>query len=243
MRLLSETSPHMFFLALAIIILTGGQASAQGAQVTQPPLLTAVGNGEVRVTPDQAQVQLGVETEAKSASDARQQNAARAGKIVQAVKALGIPESQIQTSMFQIEPVRRSDQPNIPGTPPIVGYNVSNIITVRTEKLDLVPKIIDDSVAAGANRVDSVSFVLKDDTAPRQSALKLAVADARANAQTMAGAAEVRLVSVYSIQQGGVGVAPPSVYLGVRAAGMAPTPILPGQVTVNASVTLSYIIR
>ena len=235
---------RLSLLILVFLVLVGTGVSAQVTTQTQPPLLTAVGDGEVRVRPDLAQVQLGVETEATTASDARQQNAVRVAKIIQAIKALAIPETQIRTSIFQIEPIRRFDQPNQQGMPPIVGYNVSNIITVRTETFDLVPRIIDDSVAAGANRVDSVSFTLKDDAAPRQTALKLAVANARANAQTMAAELKVSLISVYGVQQGGVGVVPPPVlFRGAVEAAAAPTPILPGEVTVNATVTLSYIIR
>ena len=243
MRQFCDTRMLLLLPALAILALSG-QAAAQASQGTQPPLLTAVGDGEVRVAPDLAMVQLGVDTEAKTAAEAREQNATLVGKIIQAIKALGIPENQIRTSMFQIQPVRRWDQPNQQGMPPIVGYTVSNIITVRTETFDLVPRIIDDSVGAGANRVDSVSFVLRDDKTQRQTALKQAVANARANAQTMAGELKVKLVSVYSVQQGGVGVMPPSIYYrGASEAAPAPTPILPGEVTVNASVTLSYIIR
>ena len=244
MRRPSEIGLQVLFVSLSILMLIGSQTSAQVTQTTQPPLLTAVGQGEVRVRPDLAQVQLGVETEAPSASRARETNAIAVTKIIQALKALGIPESQIQTSVFQIEPVRRSVEPNQQGLPPIVGYDVSNIITVRTEKFDLVPRIIDDSVAAGANRVDMVGFTLKDDSGARQTALRQAVADARQNAQTMAAELKVTVVSVYSVQQGGGGVVqPPILFRGMAAAGPAPTPILPGEVTVNATVTLSYIIR
>lgn len=243
MERISYTGPHFFLLIPVFLMLVGGQVSADVTTQAQPPLLTATGNGEVRVRPDLAQVQLGVETEAKTASDAREQNAAKVTKIIQAIKALGIPDNQIRTSTFQIQPVRRSDQPNIPGTPPIVGYDVTNMVTATTDKFDLVPKIIDDSVAAGANRIDNVSFMLRDDSAARQTALKEAVADAIANAETMARELKIGLASVYSVQQGGVGVVPPSIIYRAMGAAPSPTPILPGEVTVNASVTLSYIIR
>ena len=243
MRRVYEGHTELLFLVLAILMLVSGQTPAQVTQVTQPPLLTAAGEGEVRVRPDLAQVQLGVETEARTASDAREQNASRVDRVIQAIKALGIPDNQIQTSVFQIEPVRRFDQPNQQGLPPIVGYRVSNVITVRTEKLDLVPRIIDASVGAGANRVDNVGFMLRDDTAPRQNALRQAVASARQNAQTIAGELKVALASVYSVQQGGVGVLPPPILYRAMGEAGSPTPIFPGEVTVNATVTLSYIIR
>ena len=233
--------------AVAVVIsfiLTGVPAGAQTDPGDQLRLLTAFGESEVRVRPDLAEVRLGVETEAPTAAQARQENAVRAGKVVDAIKALGIPERAIQTSVFQIYPVRRSEDREYRGEPPIVGYKVVNVVSVRTEQFDLVPKIIDNSVGAGANRVDSVSFLLQDEAAARQSALQQAVANARANALAMAKALDVELVTVQTVQQGGVGVVrPPMLFRAQAAEAAAPTPVFPGEVTVNASVTLSYLIR
>lgn len=242
------TRPCVLFVVIAVTVgsLLGGaqRASAQIEQEEQLRLLTAVGNSKVRVRPDLAEVRLGVETEAPTASEARQENALRAARVVDALKALGIPEQAIETSIFQIVPVRRFEEPQQRGLPPIVGYRVSNIISVRTEKLDLVPQIIDESVGAGANRVDSVNFRLRDEAAPRQTALKQAVANARENARAMAGELKVQLVRVHRVEQGGVGVVPPPIlFRGVGAEAAAPTPIFPGEATVSASVTLTYLIR
>jgi len=226
------------------VFLGGGPAGAQADRGNQLRLLTAFGESEVRVRPDLVEVRLGVETEAITAAQARQENAARAGKVVDAIKALGIPDGAIQTSVFQIYPVRRFEDRESRGEPPIVGYRVVNIVSVRTEKFDLVPRIIDDSVERGANRVESVSFVLEDEAAARQAALQQAVANACANARTIAKALSVVLVRVQTVQQGGVGVVrPPMLFRAAGGEGAAPTPILPGEVTVNASVTVSYVIK
>jgi len=232
-------------LSPAILVLIDKGAWAQADRSAQLRLLTAVGSAEVRVSPDLAEVRLGVETEAPTATQAREVNAARANEVVSALKAVGIPEKAIQTSAFQIYPIRRfEDETPRRGEPPIIGYRVTNIVGVRTDKLDLVPGIIDDSVRAGANRVDSVNFILKDDAAPRQKALRMAVADARQNAREMAKELGVTLIRVQSVQQGGVGVTPPpAMFRGLAMEAAAPTPIFPGEVTVSASVTLAYLIQ
>ena len=217
---------------------------AQPAGEERLRLLTAVGNAEVRVRPDLAEVRLGVETEARTAVEARQQNAIRAAKVVDVLKALGVPERALETSLFQLEPVRRFEDRDQSGQPPIVGYRVSNVVSVRTEQLDLVPGIVDESVRAGANRVDSVSFTLRSETVPRQTALRQAVANARENAEAMAKELGVELAGVHNVQQGGVGVGPRPLYFGgLGAEGFAPTPVFPGEVTVSASATLTYLIR
>lgn len=234
------------FVILALTIMSSQAGYAQVTTSNQLRLLVCTGMGEVNVRPDLVEVRLGVDTEAPTAAAARQQNATRAGKVIDALRALGIPEKDIQTSTFQIQPVRRypNNEPQM-GEPPIVAYRVSNIVTVRTAQMDLAPRIIDDSVKAGANRVDDINFILKDQTAASQEALRKAIANARMNAETMAKELGVKLVRVQLVQQGGAGVIPPPIlYRGeaMAAASMAPTPVLPGEVTVNASATLTYVI-
>ena len=105
-------------------------------------------------------------------------------------------------------------------------------------------QIIDASVRAGANTVESVDFQLQNESAARQDALRQATAEAALNAKTMADALDVRLARIYQVQQGGVGILPPP--YPVRTFAMeagAPTPIFPGEVTVNASVTVTYVIE
>jgi uncharacterized protein len=237
------TLPLCVLGALAATATLAVAASAQTNQVA--PSLTAYGTADVRVTPDTAEVQFGVVTESTTATGARQENATRVTKVISAIKALGIPDNSIRTSIFQLEPVRRfpNQNQNQQGEPPIVGYRVTNIVTVRTTQLDLVPRIIDEAVKAGANRVDNIDFTVNNDAAPRQQALRNAVADARANADAMAAQLGVKLGRVLSVQQGGAVVPPGPIMYSRAAVSAAPTPIFPGEVAANAAVTVTYEIR
>jgi len=230
---------------LLIACMVSIQPVCAQSDTSKTPFLTAMGDSVINVVPDTAEVRIGIVTEAKTATEARNQNAERAQKVVQGMKALGIPDTAIQTSNFSINPVRRfpTNQPQ-QGEPPIVAYDVNNTISVRTEKFDLVPKIIDQSVASGANSVDGVNFTLKNDQDVRLRALGEASEEARRNAQAMASALGVKLLKLQSVQQGGSGVSPLSVmYRSMAAAEGAPTPIFPGQVSVSASVTVVYTIQ
>ena len=231
---------------ISAIVFIGASNSgyAQVERDEQLRLLTAVGNAEIRVRPDQAEVRLGVETEAPTATQARDQNAALVNKVIAAIKALGISEQNIQTSVFQLTPVRRFPTSDQTGVPPIVAYNATNIVNVRTDNLDLVPRIIDEGIRAGANRVEGVNFALRNENVPQQIALKQAVENATENARAMASQLKVSLVQVQSVRQGGLGVVSPPVFFRAAApeAGAA-TPILPGEITVTASATVTYLIR
>lgn len=236
-------STGIMIIAVILIGLFSGVASAQIERQGKLRLLTAVGNGDASVVPDTAEVRIGVETESLTATQAREENASRVQNLVAVLKSLGIPDKDVRTSSYQINPVRRYDE-KIQGLPPIVGYNVQNIISVKTEKMDIVPTILDKAVEGGVNRVDSINFSVKNDTAVRQEALRKAVADARANAQQMAKELGVKLDKVYSIQQGGgVSTPMPMMYAKSMSADASSTPVFPGETTINASATVVFIIK
>lgn len=222
-----------------------GQSTTRDSMTYKERLLTAFGQSELRVQPDLAELRVGVETEASTADQAREENASRTNKVIGAIKALGIPERQIQTSMYQIEPVRRfppGQQPPTTGLPPIVGYRVRNVVSVRTTNFQLIGRIIDNSIRAGANTVDGVQFMLQDERYIRERALQEAVAEARSNAQAMAKTLGLRLLMIHAVQQGAFGVVSPAGSYRALAAEAA-TPIMPGEITVNASATVTYVIR
>lgn len=229
-------------ISAAIFMFICGSASAQIEQQGKLRLLTSFGNGDVSIVPDTAEVRIGVETEATTATQAREENAARVQKLAAVLKSLGIPDKDVHTSFYQINPVRRYDQ-KVEGLPPVVGYNVQNIISVKTMKLELVPSILDKSVEDGVNRVDGISFSVKDDIVARQKALRMAVADARSNAQQMAEELGVKIDKIYSIQQGGGAAAPSPVFFKSMAADSASTPVFPGEMAINASATVVFIIK
>ena len=99
------------------------------------------------------------------------------------IKSIGISEDEISTSRFNIHPVygRYNEQT---GESPLIGYRVTNTISVETTNLNAAADIIDNGVAAGANRVDSVYFTLSPD---KQIQVKDGlIADAVLNAKTKA---------------------------------------------------------
>jgi uncharacterized protein YggE len=211
--------------------------------LTQVPALTVSGDGESRVAPDEATVRLGVLAQAQTARGAQEQVNRSANAILAAVRKLGVAAEEIQTSELNLNPLYAQARPGEDGEPRITGYQASNVVTVRLRKLDLVGPVIDAGLAAGANRLDGVSFGLVDDRAARGEALTAAANAAKAKAQALAKALNVRLVQILEAVEGGIQVVQP-VYRGRMAmeAAMAAdsTPVAAGQVGVNATVTLRW---
>jgi len=221
-------------------------ALAQPTPLSPPvPTIEVTGNGEARANPDRATMDIAVETHGATAAQAAAQNAKLSQRIADALKAKLGDTGKIQTGAYNLMPEYRQKPNEI--TSQVVGYQAVNTVTVDTSALDRVGALIDAAIGAGANRIDSISFTLRDQSGPRNEAIAKAAADALSQARALAAALGVKLKRV---QHASTTAEPrPFRVLGMGNARFAPgaasepTPITPGQVTVPATVNLTYEIQ
>lgn len=206
------------------------------------PTLTVSGRGEVMARPDRARVRLGAEAQAPTAAQAQSQVNAIMQRALQQIRAVGIEDRKIQTTGLQMFPVYERQRAGEETAPRVVAYRASNTIQVEVDDLPLVGRVVDAGMTAGANRIEGIDFDLRDDQAARAQALQRAVAEARAKANVLAAAAGVRLAGVQDIQEGGVDIMPPPRPYGdaMMMRAEVATPIQPGEMRVQASVTMRY---
>ena len=196
--------------------------------------LTLTGEGQVRVKPDIATIDLGVVTEAKTAQEAVAKNAELMNQVLDRMKALGIPTADLQTAGISISPIV-DYQENSPTNGQIVGFRVEDTLRV-TAPVTLAGKVLDDAVGAGANVAGRLIFGLRDETVFRNRAIQAAVKNAHADAETLAQAMGVTLRGTTSVELefSRSLVIATSLFAAERAA----TPVAPGMVTVSASVRM-----
>lgn len=235
-------------LAALLFALPASPAHAQQPAAAPPqPVITVTGSGEVAAAPDEAVVRVGVTRQASTAQEAQAAVNTVANQALEAVEKLGVPKSKIQTSQLQLHPLYAPVRPGmIPEEPRIVGYRATNTVSVTLDRLERVGPVIDAVLKAGGNQLEGVVFRLKDDGPQRREALKKAVNEAGAKAQTIAEALDVRLAGVLDVQESGAVSLPTPVFrefaLGARAAPDS-TPVSPGEVTVSATVTIRFTFR
>ncbi len=218
-----------------VLALAAGIAVAQDA-TTEPPVIRASGHATVTAQPDRVELDLGVVTQASDAETAGRENARKLEAALAALRAALPAEAEIQTISYSLTPDYRYPPG---GKPEIRGYSATNVVRVETDALERVGKVIDAATAAGANRVQRLHFALSDETAVRSRALALAAKRARAQADAIAGALDLRIVRVLRAEASG---APAPVFAQPRmmAAEAAPTtPVEPGGIDVRAGVTLT----
>jgi uncharacterized protein YggE len=213
---------------------------AQGADTTGTPehTITVSGSGVVSVTPDIADVYVGVSVNRTTAKDARSAAASQMQAVVAAVKKLGVADKDITTSNVSLNPVYEYTG----GSSKLTGYQFTNTVKVTVRDLNKVADVIDDSVTAGATTVNGVAFRLDNPKTVEAQARSLAMTDARNKADALASAAGVQIKGVASITE--VSSSSPIYYApqALDAVKAASTPIQSGTTDVTVSVTVSYLI-
>ena len=206
------------------------------------PSITVPGQGSVRVVPDVADLRLGVVSTRPTATDARAAAAATMQAVLDAITAAGVERGDLRTTLVGLDAVR--DYSSERG-PIVTGYQLTNTVEATIRATDAVGGVIDAALAAGATSMDGLSFRLADPTAALAEARRLAVADARARAETLAAEAGVRLGSVIAIVEGGaLPPGPPRPVAAFRAKAEADvaTPVEAGTSELTIGVMVSFAI-
>ncbi len=223
-------------VGIAVLVAFAGigrpdRASGDSAPTQATHSITVSGNGSVTVTPDQAVFTFGVSTKGKTAVQALADNSAAMRKLIDALKGAGIPDASLQTSAVSLSPLTSDDGSQI------VGYTATNSLTATIASIARAGEIVDVAVAAGANQVDGPNLTVADQASLYNTALKAAIADARAKAQVLADASGLHVGAVTSVVESGEGS--PVTYDAKLAAAPGP-PIEPGKQQVTASVTVVF---
>lgn len=201
-----------------------------------PPSLSVSAEATVEVPPDRAQLDVGVLTEATDSATAARENARLAEAVLQAVRGVLGPKSDVRTVGYALSP--SYEYPKEGGRPKIVGYVASNTVRATIDDLSRIGPLIDAASRAGANQIQRIQFMLKDEDGARERALREAATKARARAAALAAALNVRIVRVLSAVESAP-VPRPMHDVMIAQAREAATPIEAGTIEIQATVSLT----
>lgn len=224
-------------LATALVLIAGLTAPAL-AEDTFHRSITLSGTGETTAAPDLARVTSGVQTEAKSAREALTANNRAMTAVIEGLKQAGIAAKDIQTSNFSVGPHYEYPQN---ARPVLVGYQVSNTVTVTVRDLAKIGETLDRIVTLGSNTINGIGFSIDDPEKLEDEARRLAIADARRKAELYAAAGGFKLGRVLTVvESSSGGPRPPMPYM--RTAKMEAADSVPIQggeqsITVQVNVT------
>jgi uncharacterized protein len=223
--------------------------------MTNANTLSLTGTATTMVKPDKVTVSLGLETTNKTANAALAANSKIMNKVIDALKAgTGVKDNETSTSSFSISPNYNYSQSssNTATRTIIIGFTVSNSIQIQSTSINNTSKWIDTAIAAGANTVDRIDFILSDKKLEetKTNLIKQAMQDARAKADIVASAAGMKVAGVRSINLNEFAIQPPFppspiplAKQSLAAAEARPTPIISGQQEVTTNVGIIFLIR
>jgi uncharacterized protein YggE len=233
--------PTFAAAAIAATLAAASPALAQDAKM--PRLISLSGNGEVRRAPDIAFVTTGVLSQGATAAEALAANTSAMNALFAALKDSGIADKDVQTSNFMVQP-RYNFQDN--KAPELVGYDVSNNVTITVRKIGDLGAMLDKVVQAGSNQINGIGFDVSEPSASLDEARKLATEDATRKAKIYAEAMGVTLGAVMSISEG-VNYQPPMPMARGKVmmadAASAPVPVAAGEQRLSVDVNITWEIK
>ena len=229
--------------SLAFLAVTGigwaAPAAAQVMAVATPSQVVTTGYGEARIVPDRATIVVGVQSRAATASAASAENARRQSAILDTLRAVGLNNEQLSTINYSVSPEMQYNQNG--GAPRVTGYTVSNSVRVALRRIEDVGRVIDAALAKGANDISSLQFESSKSDSVRRSAMAVAVANARGDAEALARAAGGSLGPLLELSTNSPPVQPMMRALATPAPGGMRTPIQPGEETINVIVSARWV--
>ena len=230
-------------LAFALILSACGPATINQAAAPVNRTLNVNGLGSSYLTPDIAYIYIGVHNEGATASEVVEANKVQTNAVLDALKAAGVDEKDLRTTNFSIWP---SQQYSPDGVVTGTIYMVDNTVYVTVRDLDGLGNLLDSTIAAGANSINSIQFDVADKSAAVKEARAKAVEDAKTQAQELADAAGITLGEIQNISF--YDNSPYPVFEGKGGGGGAmaadtSVSIQPGQLTISVSVSITYAIK
>ncbi len=219
---------------------------AQPAAVPPPDTVSVTGSGHVSVTPDRFSFNATVQTIAPTVEEAVNENNTKVAAVIAALKNAGAKSEEIQTSNFSIYPQQDYSQQQQGKLPRVVGYQVSNSITVVKKQIADAGRLLQAAIAAGVNQTSGLSFSVSDSTRGRDEGLRAAFADARAKASLLAQAAGRTLGPAMTITEIGSQSPQPPRPMGARvmAAVVAePVPVESGTEELSFTVSVVFALK
>ena len=203
------------------------------------------GSGRVVVTPDLAMLSLGVEARGLTVQQARDDAATAMDRVMRVLTASGIEEKDIRTQFFNIQPEYQWNDRD--RKQELVGYRVTNTVSVKVRDLEGVGILIDQVADAGGDlvRINNIGFTVENPEQFAAQAREAAVKDALAKARQFADLTGVTLERLLYIAESGANVPIVRNFAEARvdaAIAAPPTPISPGETDIILTVRAVFAI-
>lgn len=233
----------LLFCALLTLSACQQEGATEDTPVDETARSVTVNSTEqVSVVPDIAEIVYSIQTQGSDAQTCQEENSAASDQVVALLKQLGVAENSIRTTGYYLNPVYDwSGSMQV-----LTGYEAVTTLTISDLPMDQVGEILTQSVDAGVNNIQSISYLSSEYDQAYQEALSLAVAAARTKAEALAQTEGYSVGEILSVQE-------TSGYSEARyndtalaqstmtaAAAEESVSIMPGELDIEASVVVEF---
>jgi uncharacterized protein YggE len=230
---------HRYVLPLLAASAFAVPAAAEVQVTSSGPVVALTVQDSVEAEPDMVTVGAGVTSQARTAVEAMRTNATQMSAVIEKIKALGVPERDIQTTGINLGAMYDYNQATQRQV--FRGYQVSNRVSVKLHDVQRTGEVLDALVAAGATDLSGPDWSIDDDTAARAQARRQALATAHAQALEYARAAGYSDIRLLEVNETIVPSRPmPMMRQAMVAEAQAATPVQPGMIQAAVTVSVSY---
>lgn len=223
-------------IALVLFVFVSTFASAQVTQQNQQPQISVAGEGKITVTPDRADVTIGVENIGADAADVKKKNDATIDAVIKYLKSIKLPAEDYQTQRVNLYRNYDSDKKKY-------SYTASQTIVIHLKDLTKYDSMMMGLIDAGVNNIQGVQFKTSKLAQYESEARIKAVADAKQKANDYAGALNQKVGKAIVVTDNSQTYYPPMVRsMKFEAADsvMPQETLAIGEITVMANVTISF---
>lgn len=199
------------------------------------------GEGIAAAVPDTAKINLGIEIESPTVTQAQQEANQTINNISEKLQSLGIKKEKIKTTRYNVYPKKEY----VDGKSTIDGYRININLSVEVDDLEKINQVIDTAASLGANQIGQLNLTISDDKKEKllQEARKEAVKKAKQKAKDLTNAAGVKLGKIVNIHENRPLASQPIFEMAKNTfqdSGGGETQIQAGESEVKVVITLSY---
>ena len=222
-----------------LALLAGGAARADDRPCERHVSVT--GHAASAQAPDFAEVAVGIEAKGANAAAALDAASKAVAGLTAAARDAGLSSAEIGTAAVSLQPATRAV--NRPGgvTEEPDGYMATNIVRLRVGDMGRLGDLLRRTLDSGANRIDGITFGLRDPEAARAALQVAAAKDARTRAAALAEAVGAKLGSLCTLTALDTGPGPFAMRAMAAPSPKArPVPVEAGSIESAASVSATF---
>jgi len=220
---------------LLLVILAFASSFAQDSKNTA--LVTVMGEGKIKIVPDQVVISLSIETKGTETKAVKEQNDAKTAAVLKGIKKWGLAPADVQTQRVSLQPSYDYETKK-------TFIHANQSISLLLRDLSKYDGLMTDMVTAGITNISSVVFQSSQQAKLQSSVRKLAMQNAVEKAQDYLSVVGQKVGKVQSISDTAVSESPRPFYnskmMAMQADGAPRETLAAGELELSVQIEVSF---